>query len=371
MGIFCHRDGRVLGARNARIERAYNITMTLNVAIGPVPYVSGTRIHILNIVKYSRHNLNLIEYSPLSFYYPSYKGSGFLLRHKIPFIDPYGYYLAKKVLPKYDVIHTHGHPYWWDLYKKPRRCKGKYIHTVHQIYFKEDYSDKLWPWLNILNERLFQYCHDADFVTCVSKWVQQELQEHDIDSLVIPNGIDFEACENADASLFRKKYGIDCDFILFVGHTGKLKGADLFLELAQKLPDRLFVMCGHGTSDISVPTNVIGLGFLSHEDVLNAMAASRVIIIPSSKEAFSIVLLEALGCKRPIVATNSTGMKEIILDNKSGLLFDSDNFQDLYEKTCRAWDEPTLGIKGFKMVKERYDLKNIIKQIDKLYEEQK
>jgi len=341
--------------------------MTLNVAIGPVPYVSGTRTHILNIVKYSKQKFNLIGYSPLSFYSPLYRGSGFLLRHKIPFIDPYGYYLAKKVLPKYDVVHTHGHPYWWDLYKKPKRSKAKYIHTVHQIYFEEDtQNEKRWVTESILNERMLKYCKQADIVISVSEWLQEELKERGIDSVYIPNGVDVEECEEADASLFREKYNIEEDFFLFVGNTSRLKRAGLFIELAKKMPDKLFVMCGVGTSDISVPRNVIALGHLPHKDILNAMAACKVFIMPSSKESFGITLVEAMACKRPVVATNSTGMKEIISDSKGGYLFD--NLYDLHEKALKAWEHPEIGEKGYKKVKEKFDWKIVIKKIDKLYE---
>lgn len=345
--------------------------MALNVAIGPIPYVSGTRTHILNIVRYSKQKFDLIECSPLSFYSPLYKGSGFLLRHKIPFIDPYGYYLAKKVLPKHDVVHTHGHPYWWDLYKKPKRSKAKYIHTVHQIYYKEDYNDENWSWRNILNERLFWYCKKVDVVIRVSKWLQEELEERGIGSVHIPSGVDIEECEKANAFLFREKYNIKEDFFLFVGHTGRLKRAGLFIELAKKMPDKLFVMCGNGTSDISVPRNVITLGHLSHKDVLNAIEACKVLIMPSSKEAFSITLLEAMTCKKPIVATNSTGVKEIISDKREGYLFELDDLDELYEKACKAWDNPQIGLNNYKKIKEEYDWKIIIKHIDKLYGEQK
>lgn len=345
--------------------------MALNVAIGPVPYVGGTRTHILNIVKYSKQKFNLIRYSPLSFYSPIYRGSGFLLRYKIPFIDPCGYYLATRVLPKYDIVHTHGHPHWWDLYKKPKKIKAKYIHTVHQIYFEEDaQNEKRWVTENILNERMFQYCRRVDVVISVSKWLQGELEERGIDSVHIPNGVDIEKCEKANASLFREKYNIREDFFLFVGNTSRLKRAGLFIELAKKMPDKIFVMCGVGTSDISisVPKNVIALGCLTHKDVLNAMAACKVCIVPSSKESFGIVILEAMACKKPVVATNITGMKEIVSGIKDGHLFELDNLDDLFEKTCKVWDNPKMGIDGYNKVKRSYDWKNVIKMVDRLYE---
>ena len=158
------------------------------------------------------------------------------------------------------------------------------------------------------------------------------------------------------------------DFFLFVGHTGRLKRVDLFLELANKMQDMLFVICGPGTLDISVPRNVIALGRLPHKEVLDAIAACKVFIMPSSKESFSSVLLEAMACKKPVVVTNSTGMKETVWDNKDGYLFGLDDFNALHEKACKAWDNPKLGINGYQKIKQKYDLKVVVKQIDELYE---
>jgi glycosyltransferase involved in cell wall biosynthesis len=318
------------------------------------------------LVKYSRQEFKLIQYSPLSFYYPRYKGSGFLLRHEIPHTDPYGYYLAKILLPKYDIVHTHGHPHWFDVYKKPQNSKAKYIHTVHQIYYKEDATDpKRWKTEEILNRRLVEYCSQADLVISVSKWLQQQLNDMKIDSIYIPHGIDVERCEKANPSNFRKKYQIKDDFFLFIGNNSRLKRANLFIKLADMMPERLFIMCGVGLSDQK--RNLISLGHLNYSDVLDAIAASKVLIVPSSKETFSSVILEGVACNKPIVATNSSGMKEILNFDKDRL-FSLDNISELKEKASKAWENGNINLREYKLIKEKFDFKNIAKETDKIYE---
>ena len=340
----------------------------VNVAIGPVPWVSGTRTHILNLVKYSSCEFKLIEYSPLSFYYPLYRGSGFLLRHEIPHIDPYGYYLAKFVLSKYNIVHTHGHPHWFDVYRKPQNSKAKYVHTVHQIYYKEDTEDlKRWKTEEILNKRLVKYCSQADAVISVSKWLQHQLNEMNIESIYIPHGIDVERCENAKSSNFRKKFHIKDEFFLFVGNNSRLKRAYLFMKLADMMPERLFVMCGVGLSNPKVTSNLISLGHLRYDEVLDAIAACKVLIVPSSKETFSSVILEGIACNKPIVATNSSGIKEILSFDKD-CLFSLDNISELKEKANKAWENGKVNSREYKSIKEEYDFKNIAKKIDKSYE---
>lgn len=344
--------------------------MMPNIAIGPVIKTekSGTQIHVSNIIKFSKYNLKSITNSTLSIYYRKYstKYVHFLRKYHIEKLDLYGLYLSHFVLPKYDLIHLHGHPYWPELYRLPKKRHAKYVHTVHQIYSQDDYDKKIWQVVKYQNERMFRACLNSDIVISVSKWLQQELKEYNIDSIHIPNGVNIEESKEADASLFRGKYNIKEDFFLFVGRAESCKQVDLFIKLAKKMPDKLFVMCG--ISGVSIPRNIITLSFLPHNDVLNAMAACKVLIMPSSRESCPTVLLEAMACKKPVVATNSTGMKEIITNSKDGYLFEKGNVEDLYEKACKAWKNPKLGLNGYKKVKEKYDWKIVIKQIDMLYE---
>jgi glycosyltransferase involved in cell wall biosynthesis len=277
--------------------------------------------------------------------------------------------MARSILPKFDVVHTHGHPHWIDIYRKPKYSKARYIHTVHQIYFKEDsQNESRWITENILNDRLFEYCKSCDVVISVSKWLQQELSKHEIDSIFIPNGVEFDKCDKANQIRFRNKYNIHDDFFLFVGNSSKLKRADMFLELSKLMPDKLFILCGLGFDSTFNRKNVISLGYLQHEDILDAIAACKVLIVPSTKETTSLVLLEGLACKKPVVATNSSGMKEVMKNHRE-YLFEEDDIGDLYDKALKAWDCVSPIDHFYAELKANYDMVNIVKKIDSLYEE--
>jgi glycosyltransferase involved in cell wall biosynthesis len=294
---------------------------------------------------------------------------GFLIRHNIPVVDPYGFFISKYVLPKSDVVHTHGHPHWLDIYKKPKNSQACYIHTVHQIYYKEDSQNKTrWHTEYLLNNRLFDYCHECDVVISVSKWLQQELLESGINSIYIPNGVDFSKCAKADPISFRNKYNIHGDFFLFVGNGSYLKRADLFLMLARRMPDKLFVLCGVGLDYCLNMDNVISLGHLPHDDLLDVIAACKVLVVPSMKETTSLALLEGLASKKIVVATNSSGMKEV-MGNCKKYLFTPNDEMDLYEKALSAWDSDFPSGTFYKKLHQNYDIKNIVGKIDRLYEE--
>lgn len=367
-------------SKNNYVEKIKeDLRLKLNVASGPLSWVGGVKTHILNIKKFSSHNIFTINYSRLSLYFPKYKGVGFfILRNQLPLIDPYGLYLSKCKLSQYDIVHTHGHVYWQDIYRLPKKSKAKYIHTVHQIYFKEEsLSDKQWKVMDIQNNLMFNYCRNQNVTTVtVSEYVKNILLENGIGAEIIPNGVDFDEIGNSNAERFRRDYNITDDFYLFVGHMGFIKRPDLFIELAKKMPERKFVMIGPDVSEkniklkykLLIPENLIIIGKIPRYSVLDALKACKVYLLTSIRESFSITLLESFACKRPAVAMNSGGTPELKKAGVPIILSEPNDFEDLFEKANYAWDHPELGEEGSRVVKEKYDWKIVIKSIDGLYE---
>ena len=73
-------------------------------------------------------------------------------------------------------------------------------------------------------------------------------------------------------------------------------------------------------------------------DIPSALAASAVLLLPSTHEPCSVALIEALASGRPVVASRSGGNVDIIRDGETGLLFTPDNVADLAEKLRRLID---------------------------------
>jgi len=355
----------------------------VKIAIGPlVGEYGGVPQHVKNIIKYSKYDFSPICTSKLSFYYNNNwlftRIGGRLLKYKIVGADLWGLYLGKIKLPKLKIVHLHGHPYWPEIYLKRKNNYTKYIHTVHQIYFKEDcYSEGEWRNKKYLNELMFKSCIESDVVISVSKWIQPLLLSKGIKSIYIPNGVNPKECEEAEPDGFRKKYKVEVPFYLFGGDIRKYKRPELFVKLAENIPDKIFVMVGNGTTESNlkfqlniktIPQNLICIGPLSHSDYLNAISACKVFILPSKNETFGISLIEAMACSKTVVAADNAGPKEIIDENKNGFLFKPDNFLDLIEKAKLAWGNQKVGIEACKKVKGLFDWEVVIIKIDKLYE---
>jgi glycosyltransferase involved in cell wall biosynthesis len=76
-------------------------------------------------------------------------------------------------------------------------------------------------------------------------------------------------------------------------------------------------------------------GAIAHENVLGFYQRANVFVLPSLNEGMSNVMLEALACGLPIVATDTGGTKELLTDNVNGLVVrmkDADDLADKIEK---------------------------------------
>ncbi len=352
----------------------------VKISIGPlVGEYGGVAQHIIHIIRYSRYQLVPITPSPWSLYYGrsplKHRVSNFLLSRKVVPFDPYGIYVSKFQLPRSDLVHLHGNPWWPELYLRSRRSHAHYIHTVHQIYLEEDcYNKGEWEVKRYSNEFMFRSCRLADRVITVARWMQEGLREKGIDSAYIPNGVDMAACVHASAGRFRRTFGIEEDFYLFPGDIRKYKRPELFVALAMAIPSRLFVMIGSGVTaenlvkqlGIKLPSNLRCLGPLPHEAALDAYKACRVFVLPTKNEAFGISLVEAMACRRPVVAAANAGPLEIV-EPGEGFLFIPDELDDLIEKAKLAWEHPEVGEAAYRKVKTQYDWPVVIQSVDNLY----
>ena len=98
---------------------------------------------------------------------------------------------------------------------------------------------------------------------------------------------------------------------------------------------------------------------------------ASIVCMPSHREGFSKVLLEAGASARPIVTSDVAGCKEAIIPNKTGLVFKSKNTKDLVKKLIILINDKNkrikYGVEGRKLVKSKFDIKIINKRIINIY----
>jgi len=138
-----------------------------------------------------------------------------------------------------------------------------------------------------------------------------------------------------------------CPVLVTAGAHESLKGYDIllraFAEVKRKMSCRL-VLFGEGTQTQNLQELAETLGviddtsFPGYTDNLPAnLKHADLFVLSSHFESFSIVLVEALACGIPVVATNCpSGPPEILLKGRYGILVEPNNSTDLAKGICNA-----------------------------------
>lgn len=141
---------------------------------------------------------------------------------------------------------------------------------------------------------------------------------------VIPNAID----PNAFAIARDDSTPSSTTRVGFIGRLDPIKRIGDLVEATALLPEeyRLDVF-GEGSERAAIASSIARLG-LGNRVTLHgaisrpqeALARIDVLVLPSLAEGFGLVLIEAMAARVPVVATNVTGIRDVVKDGKTGLL---------------------------------------------------
>ena len=159
----------------------------------------------------------------------------------------------------------------------------------------------------------------------------------------------------------------DLKYILLLGYPWYLKGVDVLIKafdmISQDFPEyrlKIFGWCPEGKDyyrGLARNNQRIDLNdSVYYEEVVEIMANCSLYVLASRTEAMGRVLVEAMACGKPIIASNVGGVYSIIKDGYNGLLFEKENVNDLAEKMHYLLSNPEVATKladnGFLEVQE-------------------
>ncbi|HEX9826650.1 MAG TPA: glycosyltransferase family 4 protein, partial [Flavobacteriaceae bacterium] len=149
---------------------------------------------------------------------------------------------------------------------------------------------------------------------------------------LIPNAIDISSLPSGSDTRYENQ-------IIFAGRLSKEKGILTILEMAKNLPkDAHLIIIGSGPEESAVmecaknTENVHFLGYQPKEKTIPLIRGSTLLIQPSFAEGISATLLESMACETPVIATNIGGNKELLIHNKTGMLIESGNSNELLKE---------------------------------------
>lgn len=309
----------------------------------------------------------------------------------------------------FDIVHAHGtcgisYPLFRFRVRKPLvvhthgTALGIALHRFSPpavVSPKDSIKSRLRELTAILRQKA--YWQSADMLLAVSYFLKDEIRKlYDIDGSKIEvayNGVDTSIFRKTDSSDELKKLRLEGKrIILYVGHFGFRKGIvyliEAMREILQKEPNA-FLLCVGGTPEwlgtdvywrilkekieqAGIQGNVRLMGQIPHQKLPIYYSMAEVFAFPSLYEAMGKVIVEAMACETPIVASSVGGIVEIVENGRNGFLVKPKDVKGLSEAILTLLHDKNLANKlaqeGRRTVESKFTWKNTIEQISKAYE---
>lgn len=311
--------------------------------------------------------------------------------HEYPLFEypPYELALTSKVVQtalkwKLDVIHAHyAIPHAYAAINARRILKEQGIHlpvitTLHG-------TDITIVGRNPVYHSAVNYSiNQSDVVTAVSQSLKEDSFKHfDIykEIVVIPNFVNVKEFSK-EIPCIKKQFAPDGQKI--VSHISNMRPVkrlndviSIFAKVRAHLPARL-LMVGDGpdkeparalAKELGVAEDVIFVG--NAVDVFRVLKCTDVLLLPSEKESFGLVALEAMAAGKPVVSTNTGGLPEVNIHNKTGFLAKVGDVELMAQYTVELLSSESLYNRlgtGALMNAKRFDIEKIAPIYLDLYE---
>jgi len=220
----------------------------------------------------------------------------------------------------------------------------------------------------------------ANKITTVAHSVAMELREYGLNSKdveVIGNGV--------DEKIFTPiKNKVDEKYILYSGRLDYRKGLFDLIESSKIIcpahPEISFVITGKGilidklkrrVNESGLKNNFNFVGFVSREKLIQLYQQATIYVLPSHYEGLPTVLLEAMACGCPVVATSVSGNLDVLTQGHDGILVPPKSPDKIAEAVLKLLDDEkmrnTLGINARNTIENRFTWSIISKKFLHFY----
>ena len=168
---------------------------------------------------------------------------------------------------------------------------------------------------------------------------------------------------NVDRNALRQELNIGMDIALigFIGRIHPEKGLEYLVRAAKEIievvPEVRFLIVGDTalgkeeyqkrmrdlSAELGLAGKILFLGY--RKEVVEIIAALDILVLPSLREPFGLVSLEAMAIKKPVIATNTGGSPEVVIDGKTGLLVPPRDSGALFSAIIRLLKDKELARK--------------------------
>ena len=317
---------------------------------------------------------------------------------KIKYLKPFLKYGNGAFLPQlffklknFDIVHLH-YPFFGAseiVYLAKIFFKNKFKLIIH-YHMDTDSLSFFSKILSIFSKIIFKPLFKAaDKITFASEdyilksKIKNFYQKNKQKFYLLPFGVDIDKFFPDSNKKEKNKINI-----LFVGGLDKahyFKGVDVLLKALENILNDKIILNIIGQGDMAdeykkiaqeagIEKYVNFLGGVDDEELTRSYQKADIFVLPSinSHEAFGVVLLEALSCGIPVIASNLPGVRSVFKDKQEGLLARSGDIFDLKEKINILIADKNLrkqmGTSARKLACEKYSFKILRERLEKIYD---
>lgn len=202
------------------------------------------------------------------------------------------------------------------------------IHHVHQEIFIEHLKFPLSYIARFIEGNIMPFIYRNKTVITVSESSKKEIVKAGI-----ANEDRIQIINPGITPVVTHYQKTDYPTIIYLGRLKAYKNIDIairaFYQLKKKIKRARFWIVGEGDSFTELRDLTIKLGLeksiffhgkVSDEEKIRLLSQSWVAVQPSQVEGWGITVIEANACQTPVVASNTNGLKDSVIDHKTGLL---------------------------------------------------
>lgn len=231
----------------------------------------------------------------------------------------------KKERKNYDLVHAH-----WLIPQGISQSGVKKIPYILTGHGGDITSLNKWPIKNMKIKAMKRASH----ITVVSNKLKEYITS------VYPNDKTTVMAMGCDTNSFTPQNRIDNYFgqgnkkvVLFVGRLAEVKGVEYLIEAMSNIDDAILVIVGKGELEDELKKKaepygekIVFLGAKTHKELSTIVPSADVFVAPSvtasdgGKEGFGLVIIEAMASGVPVIASNSGGIPNTVINNVNGIL---------------------------------------------------
>lgn len=369
---------------NIKDEKQYVVQV---IVPQPEGRIGGSDTHVLSLCE------NIKTYEPIILFTKNTEYLGKIINNDISYIycgncksNIKKLYLLSDLPKKYNIKVIHSHQYNANYLTSAIKFFNKYwrkipcVMTCHG-WIENNIKDKYYTFWDF-----FTYLF-SDFLICVSNKDVKRLNKNvffkNKKKEYIPNGVKINNTR-INKNTILKKYNLPNNkkIVAYVGRLAPEKRVDLVIKSAKincQRDDIIYLICGSGDeenkikeliSSYKLENKVFMLGHISN--IQEIYSILDILVLASDTEGTPRVVLEAMSNGICVVATNVGGLKEIIDNNKNGVLVNKGDYKSISENIDYLLSNDAIRKKyaefGKKKIISKFNIIEMGKKIENIYD---